>query len=216
MRVSTASRSSERGDTLIEVLFAVSVFAMIAVGALTIMNQGTATAQRSLEITLVRQQMHAQAEALRYVHAAYVTSYQAGSTNLTGPAAEWAKIRSTYAVGAASKYGEVASDKSSCLATVPGTAPFVMNARTAKIADEGPMMVAREGESMPPFAQVAYDPANPLAIKQAYGLWIEADPRGREESAGYIDFHIRACWESPGAGLPMTLGTIVRLYDPTI
>jgi type II secretory pathway pseudopilin PulG len=69
------ARRHERGDTIIEVLFAVTVFAMVAVGAMTIMNQGTATAQRSLEVTLVRQQIDAQAEAIRYIHQAYVSAY---------------------------------------------------------------------------------------------------------------------------------------------
>ena len=61
-------RRFEQGDTIVEVLFAVVVFALVAVGSMSIMNQGTATAERSLEITLVRQQMDAQAEAIRYIH----------------------------------------------------------------------------------------------------------------------------------------------------
>ena len=71
-------RSSQRGDTLIEVMFAFAIFALVAVGSLTIMNQGIAAAQRSLEITLVRAQMDAQAEAIRYIHQAYVAAYQKG------------------------------------------------------------------------------------------------------------------------------------------
>jgi len=46
--------SGSRGDTLIEVLLAVTIFSMLAVGVITVMNQGTHAAQRALEITLVR------------------------------------------------------------------------------------------------------------------------------------------------------------------
>ena len=35
-----------------------------------------------------------------------------------------------------------------------------------------------------------------------------------QANAGYIDFHIRACWDSPGQSVPVTIGTIVRLYEP--
>ncbi|MBJ58357.1 hypothetical protein CMN24_01415, partial [Candidatus Saccharibacteria bacterium] len=60
-------RRLERGDTLIEVLFAVTVFSFVVVSSLAIMNQGTAAAQRSLEISLVRQQVDAQADSLRFL-----------------------------------------------------------------------------------------------------------------------------------------------------
>src|ERR1035437_7179154 len=88
----------QRGDTLIEVLFAVSVFSLVAIGGLTIMNQGSNTTQRALEITLVRQQIDAQAEGLRFLHDAYIASYRPGATYSTDvPAgqqaiAQWAKM----------------------------------------------------------------------------------------------------------------------------
>src|SRR5690349_17320208 len=85
-------RVKQRGDTIVEVLFAVTVFAMVAVGSMAIMNQGIASAQRSLEITLVRQQIDAQAEAIRYIHKAYVAAYQKGGLAPTGTAGEWKKM----------------------------------------------------------------------------------------------------------------------------
>lgn len=206
------ARSGERGDTIIEVLFAVTIFAMIAVGSLAIMNQGTATAQRSLEVTLVRQQINAQAEVLRYIHAAYVASYQQGVT-ATGAAGEWQLIRSEYgATGGASKFGDVTS-AATCPATVPGERPFIMNARLAKVAPTGTVSMAPTGgASVPPFAQVLYNTDSTIA--QSYGLWIEAVPDAAANGTAYVDFHIRACWDAPGSSRPSTLGTIVRLYEP--
>lgn len=207
---------SERGDTIIEVLFAVAVFAMVAVGSMAIMNQGTATAQRSLEITQVRQQIDAQAEAIRYIHQAYVSAYQKGTTTPVGSiASRWTAMTSKSTgrgADGASEFGRLASD-GNCPSNVPGQKPFVLNARAAAIYGSGPAMTPPEGTSLPPFAQVIYDDNS--VIRHAYGLWIEAVPSTvNPNEPGFVDFHIRACWDAAGSAAPMTLGTIVRLYEP--
>lgn len=208
------AKKMQTGDTLIEVLFAITIFAMVAVGSLAIMNQGTAAAQHSLEITLVRQQIDAQAEAIRYIHQAYVEAFQSnGVVPATGTAAEWVKITNkTVGKGAdgASVFGQTAG--AVCPTTVPGQRPFVINARTATLWSSAPIMSVPAGASLPPFSQVIYN--NDSSIKQAYGLWIEAVPSSGGNGPGFVDFHIRACWESSGSEAPMTLGTIVRLYEP--
>ena len=56
-----------RGDTIIEVMFSFVVFSLLTVGTYIVMNRGTQIAQRSLEITLVRQQLDAQVSLIRYV-----------------------------------------------------------------------------------------------------------------------------------------------------
>jgi type II secretory pathway pseudopilin PulG len=204
-------RHSQRGDTIIEVMFAVAVFAMVAVGCLSIMNQGTATAQRSLEVTLVRQQMDAQAETLRYMHQAYVASYDKNITP-TGTAAEWVKITNTSAGKGAttpSPFGVVNGDV--CPSVTPGEKPFILNAHTATLWSSTPAMTPPSGISSPPFAEVIYN--SDSSIAQAYGLWIESIPSTGADT-GFVDFHIRACWDSPGSRAPVTLGTIVRLYEP--
>lgn len=200
----------ERGDTIIEVMFAVAVFAMVAVGSMAIMNQGTATAQRALEITLVRQQMDAQAEAIRFIHDAYVASYQKNGSTPTGTAAEWIEMTQTRGATKASPFGVV--DGVRCPDKVPGEHPFILDARTATIWNSAPAMRMPDGVSMPPFAQVAYN--SDSSINQAYGIWVEAVPSDAGGETGFVDFHIRACWESPGSSAPVTLGTIVRLYEP--
>jgi type II secretory pathway pseudopilin PulG len=206
-------RKFQRGDTIIEVLFAVTVFAMVAVGSLSIMNQGTATAQRALEITLVRAQIDAQAEAIRYIHQAYVTGFQKDGLPPAGTAVQWVNM-SNKATGkganGASEFGQTVGDN--CPTSVPGEKPFILNARTATIAANTPAMSPPAGGSLPPFAQVIYN--NDSSINQAYGIWIEAVPSTNADGPGFVDFHIRACWNGPGSSAPMTLGTIVRLYEP--
>lgn len=199
----------QRGDTIVEVLFAVTVFALIAVGSMAIMNQAMNTAQRALEVTLVRQQMDAQAEAIRYIHQAYVADYVRGGAAPTGTAAQWIEMKNR-GVAQASEFGVV--DGSQCLEDIPAQKPFILNARTAEVWNSEPTMTAPEDSSSPPFAQVRYN--DDSSIDSAYGIWVEAVPSSAANQTGFIDFHIRACWESPGSSAPMTLGTIVRLYEP--
>lgn len=202
----------QRGDTIIEVLFAVAVFAMVAVGSLTIMNQGVASAQRSLEITLVRQQIDAQAEAIRYIHQSYVAAFQKGGATPTGTAAEWIKMTNKITGKGANSASSFGQATDTCPSSAPGEKPFILNARTATVWNSVPAMSPSVGSSLPPFAQVIYN--DDSSINQVYGLWIEAVPSTTSDGPGFVDFHIRACWEGPGESAPMTLGTIVRLYEP--
>jgi len=206
-------RLRQRGDTIIEVLFAVTVFAMVAVGSMAIMNQGTATAQRALEITLVRQQIDSEAQAIRYIHQAYIASYQKDGTPPTGTAAEWPKLTSkTTGKGASGASNFGATNGAACPSTVPGEKPFLVNARTATLWSGAPSMSAPAGGSFPPFAQIIYN--DDSSINSAFGLWVESVPSTNVDGPGFVDFHIRACWDSIGSSNPITLGTIVRLYEP--
>lgn len=191
------NRSLQKGDTLIEVLFAVTVFSLVAVGSLSIMNQGTATAQSSLEITLVRQEIDAQAEALRFIHDSYIAAYPSVTA---GPALEWPKVVAKSVVQA-SAYG-------TCPSTLPSGA-FVINTKTAKIEPESKIVF-----TVPTYSQLRY--GSSAVLTQAEGIWVEAvrSASVSGSQSGFVDFHIRACWESSGRTAPMALGTIVRLYEP--
>lgn len=213
-------RRLQRGDTLIEVLFAVSVFSFVVVGSLAIMNQGTAASQRSVEITLVRQQIDAQAEALRFMHDSYVAMYQSGITfdttdrdasgNLeTSPAEEWYLLREY--VNAANLTTDD-YDNSSCPTTpLPGS--FAVDPRNVTFVSSPTSLQTAESS----FAQTVYNADGALAGVK--GMWIRAisSPTSTDQgetNSGYVDFHIRACWDSSGLPVPLTLGTIVRLYEP--
>lgn len=200
-------RTSRRGDTLIEVLFAVSVFSLIVVSSLALMNQGTAASQRSLEMTLVRQQMDNQADTLRFLHAAYVQAYQSGidlSSAPESPAKQYYGIIQQIKgnVDGASALGSTACD------SPPGDS-FILDTRRAELMADPNLF------NMPDtFAQLTYDSSGNLTSSN--GLWIEGvrvAPKAGA-NAGYIDFHIRACWDTLGMSQPMNLGTIVRLYEP--
>jgi type II secretory pathway pseudopilin PulG len=199
----------QRGDTLIEVLFAVTVFSFLVVGALSIMNQGTAASQRSLEINLVRNEIDAQAETLRFMHDAYVSTYQSGvSYNLqdtpTTPAEEWYQMV---------QHIDDANVTAASDFNVNGTCPqapsgsFVVDPYNGLFIDAPTLL-----QPAVTYAQAEYDADGVLTAGS--GLWIEAVRSAQTGTTSFIDFHIRACWESAGLGVASSQGTIVRLYEP--
>lgn len=62
----------KKGDTLIEVMLAVGIFSMIAISIAAVMSNGTSGAQTALESTIAREEIDTQAEALRFIHSAYI------------------------------------------------------------------------------------------------------------------------------------------------
>lgn len=212
------SRKHERGDTIVEVLFAVAIFALIVVGGISLMNQGTAASQRALESTLVRQQMDAQAETLRFLHNSYTASYQPGQTfvltdSQTSPAEEWYRMVTYARNNGATRSTEFGYCPNYAANQLPPAGSFFLDSRSARVItrDIFPNSMAQPQT----WAQVEYPATGTLSR----GIWIEAvrspnstDPN--QAHVGYIDFHIRACWDTLGMNDMMKLGTIVRLYEP--
>lgn len=203
----------EQGDTIIEVIFAIVIFSFVAISSLMIMNQGIATGERALEITLVRQQMNAQAEALRYIHEARVVTPESVAV-VGSPAHTWGRLLSNESNGLrqsrASNFG--VDENGECLIPGEGFKPFVLNTRTAQIWPGNITAESTAGREYPPYPQVAYRADS--SVVAAYGMWVESVPSSAPVARRFVDFHIRACWDAPGTTTPMTLGTIVRLYDP--
>ena len=201
----------QRGDTLIEVLFAFSILSLVIVGAMTIMNQGTLASQRSLETTLVREEIDSQATTLRFLHDAYVAAYQShGSYDPATPAGQWKLMTDDLSATSASAFD---TGSTTCQSAPGGS--FILNGAQAKYI-KGTSVVLKPATT---YAQLKYDPTSNELI-DSEGIWIEGiksavnpgDPNA--QNAQYIDFHIRACWDNPGPGPVMTIGTIVRLYEP--
>lgn len=200
---------TQRGDTLIEVLFAVTVLSLAVVMSLSIMNQGTSASLRSLQITLVRQEIDSQAEALRFLNSAYVATYTSGyapTSSDTSPAAEYYRIIQDIKSRGATSVSTFGSTGTTC--SKPPTGSFIINARSAKYISNAALLVDAST-----YAQVVYNTDGTLNTSQ--GVWIEAIRSTPSGGTSYTDFHIRACWGGPGTDIPMNLGTIVRLYDPT-
>jgi type II secretory pathway pseudopilin PulG len=205
MSLRLADRLFLKGDTLVEVLFAVTVFSMVAVGGLAIMNQGTAAAQRSLEISLVRSEIDAQAEALRFLNAAYIAGYQPGvaSYDLSTPTGQWSRLQQAVRSADFAKF----SDSTVCEAP---SGSFIIDTRRAQVVRQVDGLFAHPQT----FSQLRYKSSEYTELESVDGIWIEAISSPDSSGSGYIDFHIRACWDALGQSVPATLGTIVRLHEP--
>lgn len=66
-----------RGDTIIEVMFAIAIFSLVALLSVSMMNGGVNSAQTALELSTARSELNAQAEVLRFAHASYNTGGKA-------------------------------------------------------------------------------------------------------------------------------------------
>ena len=201
---------SEAGDTLIEVLFAFAVLSLVVIGALTIMNQGSIASERSLETTLVRNEIDSQATAIRFLHDAYVAQFSPSATyDPATPAGQWWLMsQSLGSITAASTFGTATT------CSRPPDGSFIIDPTSAKYIAGSPTTLVPAVTT----AMVTYDTTSGL-LKQAQGIWVEAIRSPAEtdinkKNTRFIDFHIYACWDGPGQGLAMSIGTIVRLYEP--
>lgn len=66
-------KSTKRGDTIIEVMFAIAVFSLVAVLSVMSMDSGINNGENALETVTVRNEINAQAEALRFIHSSYIS-----------------------------------------------------------------------------------------------------------------------------------------------
>ncbi len=191
-----------RGDTIIEVMIAFTVFSMLAVGAMAVMNRGVSTAQDALETTLVRQQIDNQAETLRFLHQAYISD----RTVETGSGRKFKELLDLNSASP-TKFGA-----ENCVNAIPAGSNniFMLDPSTGTKLDTTNIRPAGNVNA-PAYAQVTTNGSG-----QSYGLWVEkvdGDPGVSQQE--FVDFHIRACWFGTSNDVPRTLGTIVRLYVPT-
>ena len=232
------NKASLRGDTLVEVLCAVAIFSLITVSTLSLMNQGSGVAQRALEITQVRSQIAAQAEALRFLNASYIAHHQPGKNNIddyTSPPGvapnpadtlvkTWLTIRGIAPTAVELTGDEVHSSIDSSGQVVCPTnanasnkisdSHFVLNPKTVALYKKGVSSNFQDAET---FARIRYGSGD--VISSVDGLWIEAVTANPLVSLAtdvteFIDFNIWACWSVPGQAVPSTISTKVRLYDP--
>lgn len=194
--------STKRGDTIVEVLIAVTVFSLLAVTSLSVMNKGVNTAQRALEISLVRQEMNSQAEMLRFVHDSYISGAD------SAPGKVWADVIKDVNVTAASSLASLSSLATDC--RPPSSKAFIINPKQLNVVNGTDYFKTAQI-----FPKIAFNSSG--AVTRVEGFWVQQLKTPAFSGApGYRDFHIRACWSAPGSSVPITLGTIVRLYEPSV
>lgn len=81
-------QKTKRGDTFIEVMFALAIFAFVAMITVGTMNAGIVTSENSLELTVARNELNAQAEALRFIHSSYISELTLPECTSSSPITE--------------------------------------------------------------------------------------------------------------------------------
>lgn len=185
----------QAGDTIIEVMFSFAVFSLVIVSAIVLMNQGIAMAQRSLEISLVRQQIDSQVSIVKHAKQTKNAAWDAlradsqdsiGSFTAITDCPDAAALVSSHA-----HFMAATSDKTG-IRLMDVTPATYMSAVTYSMTD-----VMMRTASTP----------------RTYGLWmVLVKAEGFATNRAY-DLHVRACWPSTGTSVPITIGTVTRMYD---
>lgn len=66
---------NKHGDTLVEVTLAIGIFSMVAVAAVSVLSASTSSAEDTLEASITREQIDAQADALRFIQNAALVDH---------------------------------------------------------------------------------------------------------------------------------------------
>lgn len=181
----------QKGDTIIEVMVAVTIFSLVAVGSMVIMNRGISMAQRSLEITLARQQIDSQVEMLRYVH---ILAKEDPSSNY---GQLWNRIKNDTRPNTSSPKRLL--NESQCPDGKLDNSVTLINGPTPNNIS----IVDGANYSQPQtYAKIESNQSQGLSIQMT-----------KVSGGNAYDAYIQGCWYSPGSEQPVTIGTIVRLYD---
>lgn len=197
----------QRGDTIIEVMLAFTVFSLVVVSSIMLMNKGLATAQRSLELTLVRQQIDAQLTMLDNFKqndpAGWKTLVTAGTTAATAVQPPALSTITSCPVATDSILSQsffMAADSP----TPTAVKPYAVSLTTYQQAKTFANVDTFAKTVMPPLAQPV-----------SYGIWMTVvQAEGYATNHAY-DIHVRACWYSAGDSVqrPSIIATVARVYD---
>ena len=184
-------KSTQRGDTLIEVLIATAILAMAIVTVMSIMQRGLGAVQESSERTQVQALMNGQANILRSSRDSAITKPYSTKWKLITDQAISVAVNTNACIQAqAAKSFYFPQDNPADWTSIRSGAAFV--------------------SASPPAGEVIPAPG--------HGLWVEGykyTPAGAGQLA-YFDFYIKACWSSNNNLAPNNeLKTVVRLYDPS-
>ncbi len=235
-----------KGDTLVEVALAVGIFSMVAVAVVSVVSGSTSNAQSSLEITVTREEMDAQAEALRFIHSSYIAG---GESNLSGNT-DYVNLWRTIVGRAKNQSVSLDFTPTTCAELYEGNnlrnqGAFIINTHAMSSVNPDEVIITPEGVYGNKFTvastypRAVYGGTSDTLLEQDTGVTI-----GRieglyvvpfrdnastaivtttvsggtkiERKSAYYDFYIRSCWYAPGADKPSTISTVIRLFDPDV
>lgn len=83
---------TRRGDTLVEIAFAIGIFSLVAIAVVSVINGSTSNAQSALELTITREEIDSQAEAIRFIQTSLIAGGNVNTQNNTKYKVLWDKI----------------------------------------------------------------------------------------------------------------------------
>lgn len=182
---------NQRGDTLIEVILAVSILALVTVSSFAIMQRASASAYDAMERSSVRMTLTGQVDLLLYARDAYLASTVAGNAITPGSPAELWQIISAHPYTATTPTTETCDAPSNAFYIVTSSAATpVYTLSTSYVAASG---IPEPGK----------------------GLWVaKINPTGAQApKKKYQEFYVVACWQSTAGG-EQRMSSVVRVYDP--
>lgn len=188
----------QRGDTLVEVLIAITIAGIIVAATMGIMNRMLVSMLNSAERTAVRAEMNGQAEVLNYIH-------NNDSTMWNNQIKSRAFNNSTNAANA----NNVRDESRVCTPNVFGNmGSFAIDISTAGVNISNISVVWETGGVFR-----TRDVGRATVLSRS--IWTDAIyyPKDTNNQVAYYDFYIKACW-TPLGSLPVSQSTtIVRIYD---
>ena len=223
-----------RGDTLVEVAFAIAIFALVCVFSIGLMNNGVDTAQSSMELTMARNEIDAQSEALRFIQNSYLSEKELVNKTYK-PLWDHIKARAVdpSAIDNLNPTPATCDElyQSGSLLTSKG---FVINTRKIDPGSVGTTILDYSGSTFKAtslYPRLIFkrstasgntsDNSDELSednyfdsVQYVEGIAVIAVRGDSSSNPEFYDFHIRTCWYAPGRDNPTTINTIVRLYNP--
>lgn len=179
----------ERGDTLIEVLVAISVLGVVIVGTFSLMNKGLTQMYNSMEKSEVRFLLNSQIEQLTYAR----DQHQLPSSG------------SAYDTAAYTVWSGVLGHPTTTVPAVQSCTPSAGTAFWIK-SDDVTGTLSYETTISATTADGFPSPGN--------GIWIQKVNSSLGGSLpSYKDFYVRACWKQTSGSTIQVMSTVVRLND---
>lgn len=226
----------KRGDTIVEVLLAITIYSLVALFTITAMRLGIQQGEASLELSQARIEVAAQADAIRFIHNSFLAEREYALSSGSSYKALWQALVAN-AVESSDNIRALSVDTSTatgCPASVAHS--FIVNPRN--ISPSNPASTVLTGKyyttqlyprlifgTSSSNSDSAYEEGAYTGLYRAEGIWVVArksaktsgiyDVSGQSQPE-YYDFHIYTCWFAPGSSHPSTTGTIIRLYNPAL
>ncbi|MCL2002138.1 hypothetical protein FWG76_01900 [Candidatus Saccharibacteria bacterium] len=227
-----------KGETIVEVMFAVAIFGAVAMVAIQMMNRGSVVAQAAVEAQQARNEMDAQASAIKFIHDGFLAEREHHNSANTDPPSRqfeelWNLITSSARTAAPPYHdNDTCTDVMSNDEPFYGNQAFIINTRALRprgapgydasnivrrpsdtsfiVAPIYPRLVFT-GDDVTLTETAIFDDVSSVEGLQVFAIESNKRINGQPE---YYDFHIRACWRPAGQLRDSKLSTITRALNP--